>query len=84
LKNKKKNKRNGKKKKNKNKKNKTKTNKKKNKTKRKKQRGGKKGLKQAAGGDWSSCGTTGVNDTCLIVRASEINPNDDMECYDDD
>merc|ERR1712130_377900 len=29
--------------------------------------------RQAAGGDWSSCGTTGVNDTCLINAVSALN-----------
>merc|ERR1712037_872896 len=29
--------------------------------------------RQAAGGDWSSCGTTGVNDTCLINAVNALN-----------
>merc|ERR1719450_1061572 len=28
--------------------------------------------RQAAGGDWSSCGTTGVNDTCLINAVNAL------------
>merc|ERR1712088_392366 len=29
--------------------------------------------RQAAGGDWSSCGTTGVNDTCLLNAVNALN-----------
>merc|ERR1711936_123874 len=36
-------------------------------------RGEKSAGRQAAGGDWSSCGTTGVNDTCLINAVSALN-----------
>merc|ERR1711936_1242818 len=36
-------------------------------------RGGNSAWRQAAGGDWSSCGTTGVNDTCLINAVSALN-----------
>merc|ERR1712037_836012 len=42
------------------------------KKKNKMNRGGSEG-RQAAGGDWSSCGTTGVNDTCLINAVNALN-----------
>merc|ERR1711936_1313488 len=29
--------------------------------------------RQAAGGDWSSCGTSGVNDTCLLNAVNSLN-----------
>merc|ERR1712083_459279 len=30
-------------------------------------------MRQAAGGDWSSCGTSGVNDTCLLNAVNSLN-----------
>merc|ERR1712037_444696 len=41
--------------------------------KKKKTNGGGSVGRQAAGGDWSSCGTTGVNDTCLINAVNALN-----------
>merc|ERR1712045_520028 len=48
-----------------------KTNLKKNKSRKNKKR--KNGKKGPAGGDWSSCGTTGVNDTCLLNAVNALN-----------
>jgi len=46
-----------------------------NKKKRNKNKGNKSGGRQGPnqGGDWSSCGTTGVNDTCLINAVESLN-----------
>jgi len=41
--------------------------------KKKKNGGGSSIGRQAAGGDWSSCGTTGVNDTCLLNAVNALN-----------
>merc|ERR1712179_894014 len=40
---------------------------------KKRKNGGGSAGRQAAGGDWSSCGTTGVNDTCLINAVNALN-----------
>merc|ERR1712210_108616 len=42
-------------------------------SKKKKKNGVKSEGRQAAGGDWSSCGTTGVNDTCLLNAVNALN-----------
>jgi len=43
-------------------------------SKKKKKNGGGSSIgRQAAGGDWSSCGTTGVNDTCLLNAVNALN-----------
>merc|ERR1711981_1401475 len=42
-------------------------------SKKKKNAGGGFEERQAAGGDWSSCGTTGVNDTCLLNAVNALN-----------
>merc|ERR1712037_58551 len=47
--------------------------KKKRKLNKKRTNGGGSVGRQAAGGDWSSCGTTGVNDTCLINAVNALN-----------
>merc|ERR1712198_132341 len=41
--------------------------------KKKKNTAGRQSQKPAPGGDWSSCGTTGVNDTCLINAVEALN-----------
>merc|ERR1712203_1069362 len=42
-------------------------------SKKKKKNGVKSEGRQAAGGDWSSCGTRGVNDTCLLNAVNALN-----------
>merc|ERR1711928_14914 len=49
-------------------------NKKRRKNKLKKRNQKKSGARQGpAGGDWSSCGTSGVNDTCLLNAVNALN-----------
>jgi hypothetical protein len=43
------------------------------KKKNKNKNGGTSAARQGSGGDWSSCGTTGVNDTCLINAVNSLN-----------
>merc|ERR1711936_1463073 len=73
--NKKKNKNEDRKKKKRKEKKRTRKDKKKKKklSKKKKKNGAKSEGRQAAGGDWSSCGTTGVNDTCLLNAVNALN-----------